>query len=126
MESILVLISISILSSIAHFTLYIFFVNSELVTHLAFPFVYQAYQYQLQNPPLIFMVWGLRPWPACGEESVSAIADGSMIWTLLDEVQLWLDFEGALGVVAIMASNLCVLGEDCEAMTVISSEKTVN
>jgi len=45
-----------------------------------------------------------------------------MIWTLLDEVQLWLDFEGALGVVAIMASNLCVLGEDCEAMTDIKRE----
>ena len=49
-----------------------------------------------------------------------------MIWTLLDEVQLWLDFEGALGVVLIMALDLGVFGEDCVAMIVISRENSGN
>ena len=38
---------------------------------------------------------------------------------LLDEARVWLDLEGALGVGVSMASDLGVLGEDCEAMVVI-------
>ena len=41
---------------------------------------------------------------------------------LLDDVQVWLDLEGALGVGVSMASDFGVLGEDCEAMVVISEK----
>ena len=49
-----------------------------------------------------------------------AISTGSKILTLLDDAWVWLDMEGALGVGVSMASDFDVLGEDCEAMAVIS------
>ena len=47
------------------------------------------------------------------------ISTSSRILTLLDEARVWLDLEGALGVGVSMASDLGVLGKDCEAMVVI-------
>ena len=51
-----------------------------------------------------------------------AISTGSRIQTLLDDALVWLDLEGALGVGVSMASDLGVLGEDCEAIVVISEK----
>ena len=51
-----------------------------------------------------------------------AISTGSRILTLLDDARVWLDLEGALGVGVSMASDFVVLGEDCEAMVVISEK----
>ena len=72
------------------------------------------------------LAWGRRPWPAGGKKSGSAITTGSMIWMLFEEARLLLDFEGALGVVLIMALDLGVFGEDCVAMIVISRENSGN
>ena len=47
------------------------------------------------------------------------ISSGSRILMLLDEARVWLDLEGALGVGVSLASDLGVLGEDCEAMVVV-------
>ena len=51
-----------------------------------------------------------------------AISSGSRILTLLDDARVWLDLEGALGVGVSMALDFGVLGEDCEAMVVISEK----
>ena len=60
--------------------------------------------------------------PAGGDGENAAISTGSRILTLLDEARVWLDLEGALGVGVSIASDLGVLGEDCEAMVVISEK----
>ena len=54
------------------------------------------------------------------------ISIGSRILTLLNEAWLWLDFEGEFGMVVTMAPDLGVLGEDCDAMGVISVEERMN
>ena len=66
--------------------------------------------------------WGWRPWPADGDGEKAAISTSSRILTLLDEPRVWLDLEDALGVGVSLASDLGVLGEDCEAMVVISEK----
>ena len=67
---------------------------------------------------------GWRPWPAGGNGENAAISTGSRILMLLDEALVWFDLGGALGVGVSMASDLGVLGEDCEAMVVISEKGT--
>ena len=42
---------------------------------------------------------------------------------LLNEVWLWLDFEGEFGVVVTMAPDLGVFGEYCDAMGVDSGKE---
>jgi hypothetical protein len=53
---------------------------------------------------------------------MAAISTGSRILTLQDDARVWLDLEGALGVGVFMASDFDVVGEDCEAMVVISEK----
>ena len=74
------------------------------------------------GPPIGRPAWGWRPWPAGGDGKKAAISTGSRILTLLDEARVWLDLEGALGVGVSIASGLGVLGEDGEAMVVISEK----
>jgi hypothetical protein len=50
----------------------------------------------------------------------SAIAQGLIMWTLLEDAQLWFDLEGAKGEGVDMGADFGVMGEDCEAMVVIS------
>ena len=76
------------------------------------------------RPPIGRPAWGWRPWPAGGDGKKAAISTGSRILTLLDDARVWLDLEGALGVGVSMASDFVVLGEDCEAMVVISEKGT--
>ena len=59
---------------------------------------------------------------AGGDGENAAISIGSRILTLLDDARVWLYLEGALGVGVSMASDFGVLGEDCEAMVVISEK----
>jgi hypothetical protein len=44
------------------------------------------------------------------EEKSSAISSASMKWTLLDNAQLWLDFDGTEGEALAMATNLMSWG----------------
>ena len=69
---------------------------------------------------------GRRPWPSGGDDENAVISIGSRILTLLNEVWLWLDFEGAFGVVVTMAPDLGVFGEYCDAMGVDSGEERMN
>ena len=66
--------------------------------------------------------WSWRPWSAGGNGENASISTGSKILMLLDDARVWLDLEGALGVGVSMASDFGVLGEDCEAMVVISEK----
>ena len=79
-------------------------------------------QCEAGRPPIGRPAWGWRPWPAGGDGEKVAISTGSRILTLLDDARVWLDLEGALGVGVSMASDFVVLGEDCEAMVVISEK----
>jgi hypothetical protein len=54
--------------------------------------------------------------PTGAEEKASAIATTSMMLTLLDDAQLWFDFEGVKGDLLAMGTDFGVVGVECSAL----------